>query len=170
MIDWRKPRGMFDAGKPEIRYSLWWTIDPAPLFVRHEGAVAWCMLNPSTATDLKLDPTLRKCAGFTQRWGYNRFVVVNLWAVRSTDPRGLKPLPEPHPTDGVNFTAIVEAAVECEFMVCGWGNHGTLRGRSEHVMRRLRDGGFDLRCLLKTREGEPGHPLYIPYDTPLVSL
>lgn len=34
------------------------------------GTVVFAMLNPSTATELVLDPTLTRCHGFTRRLGY----------------------------------------------------------------------------------------------------
>ncbi len=43
-------------------------------------------LNPSTADAVKDDPTIRRCKHFAQAHGYGSFVMLNLFALRSTDP------------------------------------------------------------------------------------
>jgi hypothetical protein len=34
-----------------------------------KGRALFIMLNPSTATEKKLDPTIRRCLGFAYQWG-----------------------------------------------------------------------------------------------------
>lgn len=41
----------------------------------HGKTLTWCMLNPSTADALDDDPTIRKCIGFSKRWGFGSLVV-----------------------------------------------------------------------------------------------
>lgn len=53
--------------------------------------VCFVMLNPSTADADQDDPTIRRCLGFAETWGYDKLVVVNLFGypqrrpVRRTD-------------------------------------------------------------------------------------
>jgi len=47
-------------------------------------------LNPSTADGKEDDPTVRRCAGFVERLGYDTLLMVNLFALCSTDPRKLR--------------------------------------------------------------------------------
>jgi len=63
------------------RYALGrqWSSKEPPLVV--------CMLNPSTADERVVDPTVRKCLHFAARDGFGGLVVVNLSALRSTDPK-----------------------------------------------------------------------------------
>ena len=80
------PRG--EVGRalisPDQRFRYWllrrWS--PGPLLV-------WVMLNPSTATPYLDDATIRKVRGFSKRLGYGGFVVVNVWAFRTKDPKVL---------------------------------------------------------------------------------
>jgi hypothetical protein len=41
-------------------------------------------LNPSTADETNNDPTIRRCIGFAQTWGYGAVCVTNLFAYRAT--------------------------------------------------------------------------------------
>ena len=50
----------------------------------------WIGLNPSTADHLHDDPTNRRIADFSRRWGYGGYVLANLFAYRSPDPKALK--------------------------------------------------------------------------------
>src|SRR5262245_44648837 len=53
------------------------------------------LLNPSTADARVNDPTIRRVIGFTRQWGYDRLTVLNLFAVRATDPADLKRADDP---------------------------------------------------------------------------
>lgn len=121
--------------------------------------VAFVMLNPSTADATQLDPTLRRCLGFARDWGFGSMVIGNLFALRSTDPQVL--YRDADPVGPSNDQALQDIAVEAQLVVCGWGVHGTLRGRGKTVAARL----AQLRAphaLRLTRDGHPCHPLYLP--------
>ena len=47
------------------------------------------MLNPSIADSNNDDPTIRRVVDFAEYWGYGGIYVGNLYAFRSTDPKGL---------------------------------------------------------------------------------
>ena len=68
------------------RYRYW-------LRRRWNGDLPQCTfigLNPSTADARTNDPTLRRCINFADQWGYGSLLLVNLFALRSTDPRALR--------------------------------------------------------------------------------
>ena len=117
------------------------------------------MLNPSTADELKLDPSCTRARLYAERWGFGALIVTNLFAWRATDPRDMKAAPEP--VGRANDRAIVRAAHEAGIVVCAWGNHGAHRERSASVLSMLRDAGIKLHALRLTGAGEPAHPLYL---------
>ena len=57
--------------------------------------VVFCMLNPSTADANKDDPTLRRCIGFANKFGYSSLEIVNLYAYRSPNPKDLWKVSDP---------------------------------------------------------------------------
>jgi len=131
-----------------------------------ERSVLWVMLNPSTADDTVDDPTIRRVRGFTSRFserlGVYGFTVVNLFALRSTDPRVLTGSDADIGPD--NDRVIAEEAKRAALIVCAWGAHPTF-GRAAQVRKLL--GSAPLWCLGTTKAGAPRHPLYIRADKQL---
>lgn len=125
--------------------------------------LAFCMLNPSTADERILDPTVRRCWGYAKSWGAGSLEVVNAYALRSTDPRALKATADPVGRPG-NDEAILSAAKAADLMIVAWGAHATHLGREAEVLALLRGEGIPVACLRMTKAGHPGHPLYMPAD------
>jgi hypothetical protein len=59
------------------------------------GRLCFCMLNPSTADARVDDPTVRRCVGYALAWGFAELECVNIFALRSTDPRALARADDP---------------------------------------------------------------------------
>ena len=118
------------------------------------------MLNPSTADELKLDPSCTRARLYAQRWGFGALVVTNLFGWRATDPGEMKAARDP--VGRGNDAAILRAARESALVVCAWGNHGAHLGRSAKVFRMLLSEGISLHLLRLNGAGEPAHPLYLP--------
>ncbi len=133
------------------------------------GTCLFIMLNPSTADETQDDPTVRRCQGFAQEWGYGTLVVCNLFGLRATDPSMLK---VHHDPIGIHWNDyyIDEQARGAHLVVVAWGNHGQLRGRSPKVTERLEAYGIPLYCLGITGASEPRHPLYVSGSQPAVPL
>ena len=136
------------------RYLLWRRWDAA------KPAANFLMLNPSTADELKLDPTCARARDYAERWGYGALVVTNIFAFRNTDPNRMKAVADP--VGPGNDAAIVRAAREAGIVVCAWGNHGGFLGRSARVTALLRKNRIELHALRVNAGGEPAHPLYLP--------
>lgn len=125
------------------------------------------MLNPSTADAYCDDPTIARCKGFAQRWGYAQLRVVNLFALRATQPTALYRVDNPALLIGRNNDRVVRSVCrQADRVVAAWGNHGHLHGRAESVLAMLPE--VDWHCLGTTKAGHPRHPGRIRNDTPLV--
>ena len=125
-----------------------------------EGVALFIMLNPSTADEAADDPTIRRCCGFVRRWGYGALEVVNLFALRATDPAAL--YADADPVGPENDSHISAAAADAKIIVAAWGVHGTLYGRGPAVRDLLQGQGRRLTALGVTKDGQPRHPLYMP--------
>lgn len=125
-------------------------------------AAFWIMLNPSTADAALDDPTIRRCIGFTRAWGYSALTVVNLFALRATNPAQL--YRHPDPIGPANDAHIVTQAQRHQIAIAAWGTHGHLLDRSAYVQRLV--DGIPLHCLGTTRGGHPRHPLYVRATQP----
>lgn len=156
--------GIFSEDRA-YRYALWRLHEDLS---QEHGLVAFIGLNPSTADETSDDPTIRRCIGFSRRWGYRGFVMLNLFAVRATSPKVMKH--HPQPVGPANDDAIREIVSKCETVVCCWGAHGSHLGRDEAVRELLRVPGIPLWCLGTTKGGQPRHPLYLPGNCEIVRL
>ena len=125
-----------------------------------DGRCNFLMLNPSTADEVANDPTVERCERRARAWGYRSLIVTNLFAWRSTDPRGM--LTAADPVGPENDAAILSAAEGSELVVCAWGNHGKHLGRAATVRGLI--GHLSPKCLRVAKTGEPCHPLYLPYE------
>ncbi|MYT57691.1 DUF1643 domain-containing protein [Streptomyces sp. SID7834] len=127
------------------------------------------MLNPSTADADQDDATVRKCMRYARRWGCGSLVVVNLYAWRATDP-GKLPVDE-HLRTGPDADAwLSQAALDALDsggpLVAAWGTHAT----EQRVADVLTLPGMNrLTALSTTRNGHPGHPLYLRSEAQLVA-
>lgn len=126
--------------------------------------VCWIMLNPSTADANVDDATIRKCIGFSQRWGYGGLDVVNLFALRSTDPKELV-RSTIDPVGPHNDRYIRDTVKRCQKTVAAWGTWGVLGGRGAAVSSLVPGRLFTLGF---TRDMYPRHPGRIGYDTKLM--
>ena len=124
-------------------------------------AVCFVMLNPSTADASVDDPTIRRCLGFAQRLGFGQLEVVNLFALRATDPEKLRKHHDPVGPE--NDEQIVAATYVCNLTICAWGSNGGYKDRDKTVLKLLRDNGIKPHALRANKDGHPAHPLYLPY-------
>ena len=142
----------------KYRYSLSRIWDNQKKFVLFIG------LNPSTADEEVDDPTIRRCFGYAQKWGYGGFIMVNLFAYRTTLPANLKKVKYPVGRDNDKY--IVKLSKKADITVAAWGNNGNLFSRDKEVLNLVPS----LMCLKVNKSGQPSHPLYLKKDLKLTKF
>lgn len=139
------------------RYSL------SRIWYPHKERIVFIGLNPSTADENVDDHTIRREINFTLYWGYGGFYKVNIFAFRSTDPKGLTSFPDPIGPDNDRH---IHEICKGRKVVAAWGNGGKLFNRANIV----KDNIPNLYCFGITKQGEPKHPARLRKDTQLIRL
>jgi hypothetical protein len=122
--------------------------------------VAFIGLNPSTADAMKDDPTIRRCVRFARDWGFDGLVMLNLFALRSTDPNAL--LAADDPVGPGNDEVLAAVCEQAALTVEAWG---AFPRASERARQLDRVGILQNAAVLgRTKDGHPRHPLYMPAD------
>lgn len=153
------------------RYRLWreW-VDPT-------HRCAFVGLNPSTADETQDDPTMRRCIDFCKRWGFGAFDMLNLYAWRSTEPRGLLECGAELALGPDNDAHIALVAGRAARVVMAWGQHDFLgpsmverAAKVEYLLASLITPSRELGTLGRNKngKGQPRHPLYLPKFTSFV--
>jgi hypothetical protein len=138
-----------------------------------EQAQRWMcfvMLNPSTADEYHDDQTIRRCLGFARRERCDGLIVVNLFALRATNPMQLQADGVRDPVGPENFDYIefaVERVRKHGLLVCAWGIHGRYMDQDLTVLGWIERAGVKPLCLGITAAGDPRHPLYVAKDKAL---
>ncbi len=120
-----------------------------------------CGLNPSTADEYQDDPTLRRVQGFARDMDRGGVLMLNAFAWRSTDPKGL--LAAPDPVGQFNQIAHIHTYMKqqnCEKAIAAWG--GNIAKFKPLQFRMAAMGVLEWDCFRKTKAGHPEHPLYLP--------
>ena len=132
------------------------------------------MLNPSIADAKQDDPTIRRCIGFAKGWDCGQLIVLNLFAIRATDPTVMMTANDPEgPDNWQHFERIFGSAGtidplsgERDIVVAAWGAHGSHRHQDVTVMGWLDRWLINVECLGQTKAGQPKHPLYLAANSP----
>ncbi len=145
------------------RYKLWRVWDSTlPM-------IAFVMLNPSTANAVDNDPTIDRCIVRAKNEGCGGLYVVNLYSWRATDPRELATVSYPIGTGTTQ--AIIEATRAAKIVVCAWGSDKMATpNRVGTVLGIIRCAGGTPMALKVNKDGNPAHPLYLPYSLRPVPL
>jgi len=125
--------------------------------------VLFVMLNPSVADRYFDDATIRKCMAFARRWNYGGIEVVNLFALRATDPRELRRAEDPVGPDN-DRQILIAVRKSSGPIIFAWGANGNFKARDQAVLHLLRSYS-EAQCLGFTKSHQPKHPLYLPLST-----
>lgn len=133
------------------------------------------MFNPSTADETKDDPTIRKCIRFAMKWGYGSLVILNLFAIRGTDPRKVSRVHDP--VGPLNDYWILKSVESAREVICAWGcgqhmKREDLNQRPAQILAKIeeRSPQVNIRCLGYRNDGHPRHPLMLEYATPRIEF
>lgn len=124
------------------------------------------MLNPSTADAEVDDPTIRRCKEFAKAAKCDVLVVVNLFAFRATSPDAMMKAEDPiGPENDAFLTRSLDYVIKYKGpIICAWGALGKYRRRDETVLAGIRAMGGEPKAFSLTKDGSPGHPLYLKKD------
>jgi len=128
--------------------------------IRWNKRCLFVMLNPSTADAFIDDPTIRRCVGFAKSWGGTSMTVVNLFALRATNPKELSASNDPiGPENNEHLLEEMNSHHAGGIIVAAWGAHKFATDRAAHFMAAYHQ--FSIFCLGQTKLGAPRHPLYV---------
>jgi hypothetical protein len=156
---------------PYVAMSGWGDVK-IPDSLQEIRRCTFVLVNPSTANAFKPDPTVQKCCKFATHWGCHVAEVVNLFAIRSTDPKVLYSPAKDLGACSMNDDETINACTGANLVIAAWGNHGHVDKRGEHIAKLLTAQGIPLWHLGLTDSGAPKHPLargkaFIPITQPL---
>ncbi len=123
----------------------------------NKPSLMFVSLNPSTADETKNDPTVRRCIGFAERWGFGKLFMMNMFAFRATLPTDL--FNSENPIGDKNDYWLKKIAKKADKIVLAYGNHGDFKGRHIKILKLI-DNPY---CIKKSKTGMPTHPLYLKY-------
>lgn len=153
---------IYDASLSDCGEYRWWL---TRRWNQKSSPLAFLMLNPSTADMMVDDPTIRRCMGFAEGFGYGGIIVINLYGLRSPSPDVL--WQHQDPIGSANDNAIRHIVARGHDVVCAWGANAPQQ-RVDYVLKMMRAKKEpQLYCLGKTKAGAPKHPLYLRRDTAL---
>lgn len=126
--------------------------------------IVWIMLNPSKADHERNDPTIKKCIGFSKILGGSSLVVVNLFALISSDPKNLLTTEDARGRHNYHF--LRGAGLGADRMVVAWGaSSKRLAAAMDPSIQVIREHFPSALCIGKTKTGSPHHPVRLGYKT-----
>lgn len=136
------------------------------------------MLNPSTADADVDDPTIRRLLGFAQGIetdsrrskliAYDGIDVVNLYALRATNPAELRAVHDPYGPEQYDHLDAFCQQYGGDVIVA-WGNNAERAAVQLfwHVLGRHIRPDIVISCFGTNKNDSPKHPLYLPKTTKL---
>ncbi len=142
-----------------------WRYRLTRLWDRGSQPLVFVLLNPSVADSVVDDPTIFRCISFARRDGFGGIEVLNLFALRTTQPARLKIVEDPvGPNNWRTWAGVLD---HHKAVVFGWGaSKGTDKGEQiRRLMKLCHSRHVQPTCLGTTKDGSPRHPLFLGSDT-----
>lgn len=129
-------------------------------------------INPSTAKPGDLDRTVNRVQSFASSNGYDSWTMLNVYPQISTDPKGMHVLYLPE-LKTENERHVAQMVKGRPTLLAAWGGNLTRRPYLAVLLRDILQitnsaGARWVSLGEPTKDGHPGHPLYVPGVTPLV--
>ncbi len=156
IIDFGVPQGAIFSDDGKYRYALWRVWNKTRPILLQIG------LNPSKAGAIKNDPTITRGMVRADRNRFGGFLMANLYAYVSTDPKAL--LDNSNSVGELTDYYIKQMVTLSDRQLCGWGSFKPVSQRAPAVLLMLKE----TYCLGTNADGQPKHPLYVGYDVPMV--
>jgi hypothetical protein len=159
-IDLSATKGAVFSDDGIYRYALWrtWSAYKPPLM--------FIGLNPSTANQLSNDPTITRLITRANNEGYGGILAGNLYALVSSNPCELTNTTF-DPVGPETNDYLRQMIGMAKTVLCAWGSFSAIsNNRIDDVTAMISDP----YCLGVNRDGNPKHPLYIPYSSPIVKF
>jgi hypothetical protein len=145
------------------RYLLWrkWSENPG---------IAFLLLNPSIADENILDPTLKRCKQFANDNGFGSMIIMNVFSIVSTDPKGLRDLNLKSHYISSNLQHINYITSHIP-IILGFGTNadkyhpGFLKNTIYPILKDKK-----VYSLKVTKNGLPSHPLYLPANSKMMTF
>ena len=144
---------------------------------RGKNSLVFIGVNPSTATDKTYDPTIRKTEKFAKIYGYDSWIMINLYPKRTPDPNKL---PQEmnvylHNKNLKHIRELLKSLSAKPTILASWGNSILKREYLLSCLWDIRDETVFHYATWKrlgelTQKGHPRHPLFTSFDTPLVDF
>lgn len=146
----------------KYRYSLFRVWD------EDKPIAAFIMLNPSKADAKENDPTLTKIIKIikiAKNNGFGSLWVVNLFALRSKDPKVLESSQDPIGIENNKHISAVRSLPQCT-VIFAWGAHKMAKEREDYIFKMFPNA----MALHINKNGSPKHPLYCKDSTKLIQF
>lgn len=155
-IDLDIPMGAIFSEDRRYRYALWRVWNP------QLDLLLQISLNPSTANEIRNDPTITRGIVRANNNKFGGFLMANLYGYVSTDPNAL--LQNGDFVGELTDYYLKQMIALSSKQLCGWGSFKPVKLRAPAVLKMITEP----YCLGINADGQPKHPLYVGYDVPMI--
>lgn len=156
-IDLTIPKGAIFSDDRKYRYALW------RIWSNNRPLLMLIGLNPSKANEFINDPTITRGIVRADKNRFGGLLMGNLYAFVSTDPNELLKNSD-FVGEFTDYYLQKMLELSNSKALCGWGSFKPVTLRAPIVLSFIKEP----YCLGVNADGQPKHPLYVSYNTPMV--
>lgn len=141
----------------KYRYALWRIWESTKPLVMFVG------LNPSSASEIDSDPTIKSVGRIARHNGYGGFYMMNCFPYVSTDPKALYDFGNTK----LNDYWLMKISAICQDVVFAWGTFEVVKktGRDKQLLAMFPSA----LAITILPDGSPKHPLYCKKTSQLIA-